>query len=1299
MAFDNESIIRLAEKIATNLPTELPEQKRVAQVTLAYLQTGVLPEFQKIIIPGEVAEFIKNFNEFYETDDLQEAPESLKKQIGAVIEAKDRKTALKQTKDTIKEKAARKLFYCALLFSYHEKISGRAPGTEPDFSDMSDKQKELILFAQVSRLRATKQDGLSDDGFSFYQFVRAYKAIDEKRKNKAEAVKSAFEITEDETEPAKEISAEEILEEIIKDKINLDHNATTIQSGIRGFFQRQRFKEQKEELEDEPKREKAAIELQRVARGNQGRKLAAAARKAKKDAETPKDPIPVKTIKKGKIAEIITIPKPQIPADKPRKDDVWPSDPRTVTLSELVKGGYFKRSGTGFLLEEITGREIVQYKSGFPVFVYESLQELEEDVAKAAKKERPDGEILSSIVKIEYKTPRSDGKTHEYRLIAASKRGVTNICISDQEFTKLSADAAKLHEWHNQSNEGFIAKRKLESLEKIAAILEKGRERLEKTLEKMPDGEEKKAREAEIAVLDAKIADLKFFAQIKDYIYQCPFEPEAAELVRIFNQFQLNIGSDEKLKEILGEVPAAEVAALKLEIEQTDNSHDQALIAVIKFNQIRQARDLTDTIIKRLETEKDEAKAKTEAAYDAKIAGLREQIDVLEKAGLEIPGLTEEEERKKILKQEGKLKEKIASLEKEKNEAKAKIEADYDAKTAGLRKRLEAMDDILDNQSLDDADTLGAKELKERIKYLSNPELLGDDDVSIAKIYGDKDFPLTDGEEEKLAAILVLACGSDDSAEIIYQKLLTAGTEIKNQAQEIAQRIYADDVNEKEQFLQDQLPAEEVRQFSAASFALQNAAQVEKGIRTGQVNDLDSEEVNKIAEKLKKNTKLPANLGEVLKYNMPHIPTPGISFHHPAGKSGGKSGRNIVTVAFNYPDAGGKSKIPGDSQAFVYVEGTGCYVRAQICQTDGLVSLYKNGKIISEEHKKGDLVIDTNTVAYLNDQGKYEYVSTVENTVFTSPLEEKFGGHAQTIRGRLARLDVKAMSFVGSERKVALYSQGHSVSSDADCFLPVTQKKWAKTAFSGDNMGGSLRPQKQLKFEVDANNQLTNKNSAHYVESGSLEGLPDIKIYVKLTVGASGDNVESHPHPYILVTDSTGKQELKKLILPPVLPTTDKAGKIEKSSCKIYEGTYQSWASDKDAKAAYDYIIKSLQEQNPAASADDCSDKFEETILPCIEDLCKTKLILPLEGAGKNGASFIIAKPAQEEVRKRTLEEIFRERQRTLPKTIPTPTPVPDKKGLICLGKTPEKLPPEHDSAKSRPGWMPPARNSPGRVQ
>lgn len=113
----------------------------------------------------------------------------------------------------------------------------------------------------------------------------------------------------------------------------------------------------------------------------------------------------------------------------------------------------------------------------------------------------------------------------------------------------------------------------------------------------------------------------------------------------------------------------------------------------------------------------------------------------------------------------------------------------------------------------------------------------------------------------------------------------------------------------------------------------------------------------------KKSTK--KDLEQLLSVEMPHSPYRGISISRPKGYSEGHGTNSIACVTFN----GDK----GDDTAWISLKG-GYYIRVSRCDENSNKEVYRDGKLVNEAHKKGDVLIDTGVVFRKKADGTHEAV-------------------------------------------------------------------------------------------------------------------------------------------------------------------------------------------------------------------------------------------------------------------------------------------------------------------------------------
>jgi len=135
---------------------------------------------------------------------------------------------------------------------------------------------------------------------------------------------------------------------------------------------------------------------------------------------------------------------------------------------------------------------------------------------------------------------------------------------------------------------------------------------------------------------------------------------------------------------------------------------------------------------------------------------------------------------------------------------------------------------------------------------------------------------------------------------------------------------------------------------------------------------------------------------KLLKEEMPASAYKGISVFRP------RFNTNIATVIFNGCE--------GDDTIYLTLPNTPeCYVRVSRCDEDKNVLVWRNGKEITENHKKGDLIIDTGVVFHKKDNGKYE-------TIPFSKLHEFVGSDDERVKKAALDFEIKAISVNENQR-------------------------------------------------------------------------------------------------------------------------------------------------------------------------------------------------------------------------------------------------------------------------------------------
>ncbi len=256
------------------------------------------------------------------------------------------------------------------------------------------------------------------------------------------------------------------------------------------------------------------------------------------------------------------------------------------------------------------------------------------------------------------------------------------------------------------------------------------------------------------------------------------------------------------------------------------------------------------------------------------------------------------------------------------------------------------------------------------------------------------------------------------------------------------------------------------------------ARDVEKSIGNEVINGLDTSEVESIAKDFSRQylgssepkEELENEISKILEAPVPHTNLNGIGFHRPRGTK-------IVSVGFSYNETGDKDDLNGDKAAYAYISGSyQCYVRCQVCPKDGNMKFCQDGKVTSKLSKRGDTVIDQNTISFLNpDTGKYTNVEastkalkqhlekiTEEGSSYYS-TKTNLEKEAQKILKQYQAMQIKVTSQVNRvgfeqepdiERKVSIMHEGRILSYNAEASdTTIGKKKIAKDFFIDSSSG------------------------------------------------------------------------------------------------------------------------------------------------------------------------------------------------------------------------------------------------------
>jgi len=730
----------------------------------------------------------------------------------------------------------------------------------------------------------------------------------------------------------------------------------------------------------------------------------------------------------------------------------WQDDKRSISFQDLREGNYLNNGENHFLIPEITGRDpnpVTQYKWGFPVFNYNSLNEFSQDADKAAQEEwgKDDRRLLSSIACIKDK----DGKNERYCVATSSARGVTKSFISQAEFNKIVNEA---HDFYEDALEAAI---KNSALDTTLEVLNSAKSRL-------------KANGEDIAAIEDRIGAIEVLRTHMTNLTTKYDDYSLDERLNLFNKLDIELPTDitdnfndeekEKFKN-----------AKSRTVVDDDNNYKKSLEVALKINAAFEINDELDKAIARhkdqLKVLEEEKQKNSDSAAGDMTDG--ELVNKINAANSAIEALKE-------------------FIENQFNNGRPKKNATFsDKEEWSLTKALEGLDELQKNNYLN------AEETDKIINFASK---------AIDK--------------------------SKDTQKDIADKLTSADVNRINDAQKLCNNEFGIKTNKQKEKLKNATDEEKeiARHVASCRLSRTIAKRVEKSIQKEGVHGLHDSEIKRIAEDMEKaqpqgyfyNDEKPGvckkNVSQLLKSPSPHTPLNGVSFLRPRGK-------NIVSVAFNYSEAGIDNPLTGGNEAYAYITGTNqCYVRCQVCKQDGPMTVYRNGVAVSEDHKRGDVVIDQNTISFLDTKtGKYTPVNA-SNDALKKHLEKNGENHygiADTIIKQFKSLQIKAISQVDNaapgqepdiECKVAVMYKGQSLSHNGD--VPertITKKREAKEFMQVD---GENNTEKATGFEFDENNKPKNDQTLYAKMNDILspEGKVIVTPYVKLEAKKGGEVIQ-----------------------------------------------------------------------------------------------------------------------------------------------------------------------------------------------
>jgi len=392
-------------------------------------------------------------------------------------------------------------------------------------------------------------------------------------------------------------------------------------------------------------------------------------------------------------------------------------------------------------------------------------------------------------------------------------------------------------------------------------------------------------------------------------------------------------------------------------------------------------------------------------------------------------------------------------------------------------------------------------------------------------------------------------------------------------------------------------------------------SRIKESIKNGFNHALDDSEVEGIAEDMAKAHKeavyfyteekeddCKKNVSKLLKSNSPHNPLNGVSFLRPKGTK-------IVSVAFNYSEIGKRDNLNGSNEAYVYITGTdNCYVRCAVCQRDGdKMVVWKNGVASTEEHKRGDVVIDENTVSFLDEKtGHYTRVKASKSDLRGHLKKIKYPGNENTIIDQLADLQIKVVSQIDSamsgqepdiESKVAIMYKGKSRSYNNrdDDKIVISRKKIAKTLHLTPHEDKKTKEVTANFVEIDESNKISSVPigdeqfvKIHDISSSSRDGKSTItNLYAKIRL--QDEKVIQDPN--LFYDSGEGKMEaLNAEVIKTKHSLSDqKASEMFDASKRISKNTKITFSNGKNRITSTILDEAKLPENKPSASPEPTS--------------------------------------------------------------------------------------------------------------
>jgi len=751
-------------------------------------------------------------------------------------------------------------------------------------------------------------------------------------------------------------------------------------------------------------------------------------------------------------------------------ENEWLYDKRSISFQNVL--------GSHFLIPEITGRDphpVTQYRWGFPVFNYESLNDFSQDVDAAANKtyevgmianemyetkNNEDNNSLSSIACIYDKKTDKDGNIYwdkkRYCVVTSSSVGVTKNFISETDFNKIVSEAS-----------GFYREALYETQVEVADDTKTDSESHSEN-----DDVEKKFFE-EMAELYEKKKELE--KQIKENEQPPLFA--ARDESRKYSVSAYAVGNKELKTNHKEGVDKVEVDKVD-EVEVDEAVDKKRLIFGFSRNRISFDGVFASSSVKR-----------SKEYIPAEKKGVSTEV-------FSISPLHSSES----------LQNNTTSHQKD-NGANATLETRIEDKSVEDKKQNDDDNSILETNLV----------ISPLHAYLDKNQKTKEEKEPSGSEQGASENLKKLKEELKKTEIDIKKLWEDIEKSRSSRK----DSQTKKTSNQISSA-------KKSSSSQPLITEEDARLIASKKLSRVMAERVETSIENGRNYRLDSSEVKGIAEDMaeahkravylytdEKKEDCIRNVSTLLKSPSPRTSSNGVSFLRPRGN------KNIVLVDFNFKEVQEGTPLAGNNEAYVYITGTKhCYVRCQVCKKDNeLMTFYKDGKLITERHNRGDVVIDQNTVAFLDEKtGEYTHVnaSIYGLREHLNSSGKKNPGIAEAIIGQLKDIQIRATSHIDSatkfeeepnvERKVAIMHRGISLSynGDSDKKTIIAKKKIVKKISMIKDDGSIFEIDAKIKFEI-SDDKVKDKLEANpqYVKMNDIldsNGNPLLTPYLKIEV-------------------------------------------------------------------------------------------------------------------------------------------------------------------------------------------------------